>query len=170
MVKKTVTSTKAKEPKEGKARINSIVENRICREVASGRMLAEVCEDKGMRSVHDITKHAAKNPAFKLALSFAWVSCFNIKMREYDDLSKMLLKTKSKDKFEIERVKIRMKSLEFQIKVSSQMLTDHFRQAVEVKHSGTIKQAMQIVNFSQADVQSELDKAKKLLETKLTKH
>lgn len=167
---------KKKEPKDETVRINSTVENTVCRQIAAGMFLAEVCElaEGKLRTPHDLIKHAQTHPAFKLALSIAHVALFNHKMAEHNKISQDIMKRRSEGvgKDEMEILKLRAKSLEFQIQKIAPMLTDYFKQAsqVDVKHSGTVTQAMQIVNFGSVDVAAEVEKAKKGLADKSFKH
>lgn len=143
----------------------------ICEQIASGMFLTEVCRkhaDK-LPSVSTIHAYGRKNPEFRANLAQAYIPLFLMKIDEYDTLSKRLLKSGEEDRWAIKRIEVRMKSLEYQIKVVAPILTEAFtgKQSIEVEHKGTVNTGVTIVDYSKADVEAALLKAKKIMEKKV---
>ncbi len=174
-----------KEAADKAIRMTQTIENLILREVSSGKYLKEVCQEyKGkIPTEKRINAYTRTNKEFGKKMLSAYADLMIINAGEYNELSKEMIDiTKGHRPVALpdgvdmrlytEAIKMRMKSLEFQLKVIAHMLTDQFKQTaqVDVKHTGSIAQALSIVDYSNTNIEKALKIAKDAINKPLTKH
>jgi hypothetical protein len=156
-------------PRKKQVVITKEVQEFILDKISSGMHLSEVCRtypDK-CPTESGVHKYAARKPEFKAELRHAYVPLFMMKIDEYDSLSKALLDSKDDDRWAIKRIEVRMKSLEYQIKVIAPILMEAFlppKQQVEVAHSGNVTRTVNVIDYSRTDVADAIKQAKLIID------
>lgn len=158
-----------RKPKDKSPRITTTIENLICREVAGGLHLSAVIDkyksDKKYKIASEtaINRHCGTYPKFKEKLSRAYQALFQKLVNEYDMLSRSLLASNTDDRMEIKRTEVRMKSIEYQLKVVAPILTEFFKQSaseLKIEHTGKVGTTIVAVDYSKADVKGALEHAR----------